>query len=134
MATKTKEPSVEKIKAVYIGAEVCDAAMHIIHESYLFGSDLWPVGGFKAGGGWGSTIKDCIYYAVNPYGWEKDPAIGRLAFNIYNTPEKRQMKQVEHIRLILDFSFRGAITFEDEFKNTSPIDRIWFKFTYTPNN
>ncbi|WPU91854.1 hypothetical protein SNE25_21280 [Mucilaginibacter sabulilitoris] len=128
-------PETERQAKQNISIEVCDAAMHVLHNSYLNGSDLWPTGGFKPSGrGMDYSEPDTIWYGVNPYGWELTPIIGRFAFDIYNTPQRIEIAQVEHLRTIFDNTIFNGIFFEDEFKNTSPIDRIWFTFTLTPTN
>jgi hypothetical protein len=111
---------------------VCDTTMYILHDSYLYGSNLWPKNGFKVGSGIGTKIKDCIYVGVNAYGHDQNPIIGALRFNIWNTGARRFWKQHHHIKLIMDFAYKNELLFEDQFR-TSSLDCLSFKFTYTPN-
>jgi hypothetical protein len=110
----------------------CDTAMHILYNSGLAETNLWPKKGFKAGHGIGCEKKDRIYFSANAFGWDKKPVYGRLGFNIWNTPLPRERKQNRAIRLILDYAYYNDLFFEDEFKSNFITDTLWFKFTYTP--
>jgi hypothetical protein len=115
--------------------DVIDTAMHILHESYLNGSDLWPTGGMLVGGpGWYKKgPPDAIYLGVNPYGYEQEPIKGRFSCNMFNTPEKRMEITAEHLRIIFDQAISNNIYFENEFKSSyQPATHIWFTFTYLP--
>ncbi|MEO6522182.1 MAG: hypothetical protein ABIN91_10925 [Mucilaginibacter sp.] len=127
-------PQVDRERQRDIIATVRDTAMHILHDSYLPRTNLWPKNGFKSGHGIGCRIKDCVYIGVNAWVLDAPPITGRLYLNIWNTEEKRREQQAEHIKIILDFAYSNNLYFEDEFKKTSPTDYLWFKFTYTPTN
>jgi hypothetical protein len=132
MPTRPKITSEETAAKQNIVHHVCDTSMHILHNSYLFGSNIWPKNGFKVGWGIGCKIKDCIYIGVNAYGWEKAPVVGRLVFNIWNTGARREKQQAKHIRIIMDQAYQNDLYFEIESKSIFTDDLYWFKFTYTP--
>jgi hypothetical protein len=135
MPTRPKITPEETAAKQNIVHHVCDTAMHILHNSYLYGSDMWPKNGFKAGWGIGCKIKDCIYYGVNAYGWDQNPVIGRLAFNLHNVGVRRLKQQTKHIETILDLSIMNDLLYEQEFRNSNWFDHpLWFKFTYTPTS
>lgn len=113
---------------------VCDTAMHILHDSYLSNTNLWPKRGFKAGWGIGCEVKDRIYYGANAYGWDQTPAFGSIVFNVWNTGIKRLDLQHYHIKLILDYAYRNDLLFEDERRKYRDDLQVKFKFTYTPKN
>ena len=103
--------------------EVITTAMHMLHDSYLYGSDLWPVNGFKAGSGIGSHLEDCIHVGANSVNNQS----GRLYFNIFNTTEERITQQAFHIKQIFDFTLRDGIRFEDDLRGRL-IEPLWFSF------
>jgi hypothetical protein len=110
---------------------VHDTTMHILYNSSLQESPLWPKNGFKAGTGIGCKIIDRIYIVINAYGYEMVPPIGIVQLNIFNTIWKRECEQVFAIKAILDYAYYNNTFLEDEFRN-SKIDTYRFKFTYTP--
>lgn len=110
---------------------VVNATMTILHESALYGSNLWPKKGFKGGICWDKPLDDTVWFLVNAYGYERRPITGRLAINKMDEFMKpRSYKQYKMIRLILDEAIHDDVYFEDELR-TSATDRpfIWFKFT-----
>lgn len=115
----------------YIVQRVVSAALTILHESVLYGSNLWPKKGFKGGICWDKPIDDTVWFVVNAFGHEQTPVTGRLGLSRMDEYSKpRSYKQYKMIRLILDEAIYDNIHFEDEFKS-SCTDRpfIWFKFT-----
>ena len=110
---------------------VVTAAMHIIYDSNLYGSDLWPEKEFVAGFGIECVVKDRIYVGVNAYGVDKNPIEGLLIFNINNTPILRHKKQSNQIRLIMDQAFYDGIYFSDVSQSSRFIDNPWFNFKIT---
>lgn len=133
MPKTEKETQEQKQIQREIAMYVMDTAMHIVHDSYLYGSDLWPSGGFKIGGPGRHTLgpPDTVYYGANPYGYEQDPIKGRLGFTMFNTAEKREAAIAEHLRTIFDHTVLNNIYFENEFKSSfQPVTHIWFTFTY----
>ncbi|AMR34194.1 hypothetical protein A0256_23440 [Mucilaginibacter sp. PAMC 26640] len=110
---------------------ITDTAMHLLHDSYLTHTNLWPKNGIHAGWGIGCSKKDRIYIGVNAYGWNQNPIIGRLGINIGNTGVRRKAAQVKHLEILLDYAYINDVFFEDEFRNVNWFDHpIWFKFTY----
>jgi hypothetical protein len=109
---------------------VCDTAMHILNDSDLYWTKLWPKNGFKAGYGIGSEVKDRIYYFCAIWDILATPPTGHLQFNIHNTPDNRESKQVDSLKLIYDQSYLNNIFFEDLYPN-SAIRSLRFKFTIT---
>jgi len=110
---------------------VVNATMHILHESVLYGSNLWPKKGFKGGICWDKPLDDTVWFGINAYGHERKPIIGRIGFHRMDEFMKpRSYKQYKMIRLILDEAIHDEIFFEDELR-TSETDSpfIWFKFT-----
>lgn len=114
-------------------SHVCDTAMHILHESAFFDSDIWPASGFRPNS-YGQSIQDCISYGLNPYGWERRPMTGRISFNVWDYKQTRVDEQFEQIKLSLDCAYLNNVLFEDELTNSYITDKLWFKFTYTPSN
>jgi hypothetical protein len=102
---------------------VVNAAMHMLEDSGMRGSKLWPKNGFRVGSG---ALADCIYIAVNAYSF---PTVGRLVFNPPDT--RRSDKQSDQIRLIFDYGRYENIYFEYEFRNSTLLNKLWFKFTIT---
>lgn len=131
MPPKTKNPPYEREKCLFLSTLVGDTAIHILHESYLFNSELWPAGGFMVDG-YGGPIMDCISYGVNPYGWNQYPIIGRLVLCVWNYKKSRVDLQFDQIKLILDYTYMNDILFEDDLRNSYITDMLYFKFTYTP--
>ncbi|MBB6131799.1 hypothetical protein [Mucilaginibacter lappiensis] len=127
----TKTTPEERIASAYLTMLVGDTAMHILHESAFYGSDLWPVSGFRPNC-YGKPLVDCISYGVNPYGWEKKPIIGRLGFTVWNYQQSRVNEQFEQIKLLFDYTYYNDILFENELRRSYITDMLWFKFTYTP--
>jgi hypothetical protein len=105
---------------------VINAAMHMLEDSGMYGSKLWPKNGVRTGSG---SLTDCIYLAVNAYGF---PTVGRLVFNPPDT--RRGDKQSDQIRLIFDYAIRDNIYFEYEFRNSTLVNKLWFKFTIEPGD
>ena len=111
---------------------VCHTAMHIIHDSYLPKTNLWPKNGMRVGWGIGCPNKDTIFYGVNVYEWDQTPVKGVLKFNIWNTRERRSLHQALHIKRILDYAYLNDLYFEDHGRNTRFDTDPSFIFTYTP--
>ncbi|WP_114937522.1 hypothetical protein [Mucilaginibacter endophyticus] len=133
MPSREKETPEQKQLMREIAMEVMDTGLRILHNSYLYGSDIWPVNGFHPGGGFGLNVPDRIYYSVNSYGYNQDPIIGRYAFNLYEIiPLDRLEAQVDHLITIFDHTVYNNIYFVNEFKHTKPLDRVWLTFTYLP--
>jgi hypothetical protein len=103
--------------------------MTILHDSVLYGSNLWPKKGFKGGTCWDKPFDDTVWFGVNAYGFEKVPVIGRIGFQRMDQYMKpRSYKQYKMIRLIMDEAIYGGVYFEDELRNHEG-EFIWFKFT-----
>jgi hypothetical protein len=135
MIKHTPRPKItpeERQAQQFLITHVHDTALHILHNSYLYGSDLWPKNGFVTGQGMDCKIKWCINIGVNPYGWANETIEGRLAFTVYNTGMGKKIQQEKHLRIIMDQAYQNDLYFENEFKNTVITDYNWFKFTYTP--
>lgn len=117
--------------------QVADTALHIIYDSYLYGSNLWPKKGFRAGWGIGCDLKDCIYYGVNAWGWMDENPNGAIVFNFHNTPLNRRWKQITHLKILLDYTIINDIYFEDYLRDATinvVNDQAKFKFTINPTN
>lgn len=112
---------------------VCDTAMHILHDSDLKLTDLWPGGGFKPIERNTIFVTDTIYYTVNAFGIELTPMTGRFVIGVRDYDEERKNKQFKAISLLLDHAYYNDLYFEDEFRDvTVSHDHHWFKYTYTP--
>jgi hypothetical protein len=119
-------------KAQTIAAHVVETAMHILHESYLYGSDMWPKNGFRTGRVVDTRLKNYVLYGVNPYNCESVPAIGRICFEFKNTGARKEKLQGKHLKIIMDQAYRNGLFFEDESKSPMTADTYWFQYTYTP--
>lgn len=111
-----------------VAGMVVSAAFHIVHDSQMYGTTLWPKNDFVAGYGIECNVKDRIYIGINAYGIDQDPVTGLLLFNIHNTPFPRHKKQQQQIRLIMDQAIYNNIRFDDEYK-TDFVNNPWFTFT-----
>jgi hypothetical protein len=106
---------------------VVSATMHLLHNSDLQNTALWPKNGFKSGYGISTDIKDALWVGCNAYGIDADPVIGRMGMNTWNTGVARTNKQFKRIAIIIDQAIEDDIYFEHEL--TSEDRFIWFKFT-----
>lgn len=106
---------------------VITSALHLLYDSHLYNSKLWPKNDIKVGYGIGTKIIDALWIECNAEGIDNEPIDGRLLINTWNTSEKRSTEQFNEIERILDQSVYENIHFEHELTS---LDRfIWFKFT-----
>lgn len=110
-----------------LSSRVVTAALHLLHDSHLYGTSLWPKKGFNVGYGISSELKDGLWIFCNAYGHEFIPQIGRLGINTQNTPYSRVKKQFDAIELILSEAIYDNIHFELELSD--PDSKMWFKIT-----
>lgn len=120
----------------YVKQHVCDTAMHIIHDSSLSETHLWPSNGFKAGYGIGCEVDDRIYYFSLIYDEVKDPNRGGLQFNVHNEAYKRATEQIEALKTIFHQAYLNNVYFEahDMSDSVMHFRHEQFIFTYTPQN
>lgn len=114
---------------------VCDTAMHILHDSYLANTNLWPKKGFKAGWGIGYGEADIIYYAARTI--QEEPNKGILVFNLHARGRARRINQMIHLKIIFDYTITTELYFEDAYpKSTYTFndDQVVVDFTYTQKN
>jgi hypothetical protein len=91
--------------------QATEAVLQLLHESHLFGSELWPKGGFKAGGFSGVEKLDTITIGVLivPEGNYK-----KVRFNIWGKPV-RVLKQRRQLVLIFDQAVVNGVYFYPEY-------------------
>jgi hypothetical protein len=113
---------------------VCDTAMHILHDSYFNGSDLWPKNGFKIGLCPSEPPKNTIYVHARPWTMENIPLVGTLAITLYTVNKRTREKQAKHLLRLFDCTVKEDLFFEDEYPDSWMLEPVWFKFTYTPTS
>ncbi len=93
-------------------SRVTCAAMHVLHDSRLYDSDLWPEHGFKAGYPKETFIHDEVYIAAKicnyPLHKEDDQSV---IFNMHSFIPKRIKEQALEIDLIMDNAVYDGILF-----------------------
>ncbi|MFI5453545.1 hypothetical protein ACHMWN_15495 [Pedobacter sp. UC225_61] len=80
------------------------AAMHILHDSFMFGTPLWPKRGFNVG--WYPEKMDCIMV-----GARIDEGYGVLVLNLKAPNYTRITKQCKAIELIMSDAIYEDILF-----------------------
>ncbi|NII81682.1 MULTISPECIES: hypothetical protein [unclassified Pedobacter] len=96
---------------------VFSAVMHILEESHIYGTDLWPVNGFKAGA-WPDLDENGIYKydTINIYIIaQAEPAMYKVRFNNWNTSEQRIVDQTNQMLLIFGDAVYDNIHFTMEY-------------------
>lgn len=93
-------------------SQVTSAAMHILHDSYLYGSTLWPKRGFVIGALREDFIHDIIYVIarvrLNQRTLENDQSLSLI---LHSLNYKRIKKQAQTLDLILDYAVHSNVSF-----------------------
>lgn len=102
------------------------AAMHILHDSHLNGSELWPKKGMFAG--WGFEDWDTVYVGARIF---DDHNLLRV--NIWDQDLERIREQIDAFDMVLDQATYDNIFFTAYHHglNTSGLGMLDFKFTIT---
>ena len=103
---------------------VIGSALHILHESYLPDTKLWPTDGIRIGNGLSKHSRECIFMGVNVC---RDDWGGMHMWPTTKN-EQRMRSQKKHIKLILDQAIHGGILFNDTFPGTLDY-YLWFDYT-----
>jgi len=108
------------------------AIMHILTDSQLYGTSLWPKHGFKPGYAIDKPQNDTIWISVSYSVNEKNKISGGLGFNKmehFNSP--RGEKQCSQLRLIIDASYYDGFLFKDTFRDQPNFfGHCWFTYTH----
>ncbi|RQO66811.1 hypothetical protein DBR40_21920 [Pedobacter sp. KBW01] len=96
---------------------VFSAVMHILEESHIYGTDIWPVNGFKAGSfpdfdEHGIYKQDTINVNVLA---RAEPPMYKVRFNNWNTSEQRIVDQTNQMLLIFGDAVYDNIHFTMEY-------------------
>jgi len=96
---------------------VFSAVMHILEESHIYGTDIWPVNGFKAGSfpdvdENGAYINDTINVKVIA---QAEPHMYKVRFNNWNLTEQRIVDQTNQMLLIFGDAVYDNIHFTMEY-------------------
>ncbi|MCY1522127.1 hypothetical protein D9M68_569720 [compost metagenome] len=107
MHTKAEQTKIEKERVRRDLDHVVCSALHIIHESYLFGSNLWPRKGGYAGYPEENSCDKLYVSARIDFEINKN-----LAFvSVYNKTVSRSKKQIDALELILDHAVYENVIF-----------------------
>lgn len=94
----------KELSAIRLGVinRVFSAVMHILEDSNIYGTDLWPVNGFKAGSfpdldENGNYKNDTINIKVIA---QTEPHMYKVRFNNWNTSKQRIVDQTNQMLLI----------------------------------
>ena len=89
-------------------SEIYETIMHLLYESNLYGSSLWPKKSFKAG--WDNMgMNDVICIGIHA-----TPPTGLIQFNIYGLSIKRIRDQDMAIKKLFHQTIYNEIYFELE--------------------
>lgn len=97
-----------------------NAVMHILHDSHLYGSDLWPEHGFKTG-----ISRDKISDIIDVYisAGVNDTTkkyYQSMHFNIMNVQHKRSLDQAKSLDNIFDKAIYDGVYFESSIHPSTP--------------
>lgn len=92
--------------------QVTSAALHILHESYLPETTLWPKKGFKAGYRSKSAENNAIIYSARRTYELNYPVWQAIYFQCMNKSERRCINQQKHIYQIMDSAIYDGIHFD----------------------
>jgi len=95
-------------------ARVCSAAMHLLHDSHLYDTSLWPKRGFLAGFVNEFDKSDSVRYSARMEFENGKPTWQAIYFKILNKSGARCYKQSKQIDLILDQAIYDGVHFTSE--------------------
>jgi len=124
-------------------ARVCSAAMHLLHDSHMADTTLWPRKGFLAGFRQEDDKSDSIRFSARMEFDQGKATWQAIYFNVLNKSGARCYKQAKQIDLILDQAVYDGVHFLSQqeadnyfyhnecFFTGLEFTSIYFKFTIT---
>lgn len=124
MSTQLTKKQVNELKRAEIQHTIA-CALHILHESYMYGTKIWPKRGFKAG--WGDHKTKDIIMVNARVDYDMPPQfVRRLIINTTSPTPRRMYDQMEAIELILSDAVYDGVVFRfhrSTWMHTSSIGR-----------
>jgi hypothetical protein len=104
-------------------SRVIGSALHILHESYLPHTKLWPSAGIRIGNGLSVHDRECIFMGAN---------VCREGFGVLHMwpttkSEQRERSQKKHVKLILDQAIHDGVVFTDQTPGSLDF-YLWFDY------